>query len=230
MGWLTGLLSQYGHSNTLFARGLIAVAALWTVVTIVRWRRDGIRAALARSMPEALAGVSLVGIWAFTVAPLARYLPGDIPQHMPINLVPVLPLLAGFGSAEGWRENLPNLIGNLAPYAPLGFGLVWRFGLRVWQVAVVAASVSVAVEVSQALSDQMRSADVNDVILNAAGAVLGACAFQVARATWSASASGSKWSSCGSSTGSTGKRWPGEAPPDGLEPPTRTLGRCRSIH
>jgi hypothetical protein len=30
--------------------------------------------------------------------------------------------------------------------------------------------------------------------------------------------------------GAEGETCAGVAPPDGLEPPTRTLGRCRSIH
>jgi glycopeptide antibiotics resistance protein len=92
----------------------------------------------------------------------------------------VLPLLAGFTSAEGWRENLPNLIANPVLYAPLGLGLTWRFGLRVRWVVLIAACLSAGVEVSQALSDQMRTPDINDVLLNTAGAALGAWAFQLA--------------------------------------------------
>lgn len=179
MSWLAGLLPQYGGANGFFGRGLVLVALMWSVVGLLRWHRQGIRTAVARSVPEALAAVSIAGIWAFTVAPLARFLPGDVPQHMPVNLVPVLPLLAGLGSAEGWRENAPNLVGNLLLYGPLGFGLCWRFNLRLRQVALIAACLSGAVEVSQALSDQMRSPDVNDVLLNTAGAVIGACGFRV---------------------------------------------------
>ena len=141
----------------------------------------GIRTALWRSVPEALIALSLVGIWAFTVAPWGRFLPGDIPQHMPVNLVPVLPLLAGFTSAEGWRENLPNLIANPILYVPLGLGLGWRFGLRVRWVVLIAACLSAGVEVSQAFSDQMRTPDINDVLLNTASAALGAWGFQLAR-------------------------------------------------
>lgn len=165
------------HGLTLFLRAAVGVVVVWGVVTVVRWRRAGPRAALSRSVPEAIVGLGFAGVWAFTVAPLATFLPGDIPQHMPINLIPVLPLLAGFTGAEGVRENLPNLAANLVLYAPIGFGLRWRFRLRVWAIVLTAAAVSTAVEVSQALSDQMRSPDINDVILNSLGAFAGASAF-----------------------------------------------------
>ncbi len=65
-------------------------------------------------------------------------------------------------------------------FAPIGFGLRWRFGLRMGWILLIAAGGSAAVEVAQALSGQMRSTDINDVILNALGAVVGAWAFVVA--------------------------------------------------
>jgi len=71
-------------------------------------------------------------------------------------------------------------VGNLILFVPIGFGLRWRFGLRMWSILLIAAAGSAAVEVSQALSDQMRSPDINDVMLNALGAVAGAWAFIVA--------------------------------------------------
>lgn len=182
MSWLAGLIPQYGGANALFGRGLVAVAVVWSVIGVLRWQREGLRTALAKSVPEALVAVSLAGIWAFTVAPLATFLPGDVPQHMPVNLVPVLPLLSGLTTAEGWRENAPNLVGNMLLYSPLGFGVSWRLGIRLWQVALIAACLSGAVEVSQALSDQMRTPDVNDVLLNSTGAVIAASAYRVANA------------------------------------------------
>jgi len=100
---------------------------------------------------------------------------------VPINLVPVLPILANLTDVAGWRENLPNLVGNLLLFAPIGFGWRWRFGLPMRSILLIAAGGSAAVEVAQALSNQMRSADINDVLLNALGAVAGAWAFKGAR-------------------------------------------------
>ncbi len=165
---------------TLFERGLAAVALAWAVLTAVRWRRSGVRAALSLSVPEALIAIGAVGVWAFTVAPDKIFLPGDIPQHMPVNLVPVLPLVSDLLGPEGWFLNGPNLVANLVLYAPIGFGLRWRFGLRMRWILLAAAALSTAVEVSQALSDQMRTPDVNDVLLNTVSAAVGALAFTAA--------------------------------------------------
>lgn len=169
------------YGVTLFERGVAAVVVVWAVVALVRWRRDGWAASLSLSAPEALTAIGVVAVWAFTVAPMAVFLPGDIPQHMPINLVPVVPLVSDLLGPEGWILNGPNLVANLVLYAPIGFGLRWRFGLRVWWIVLIAMAGSTAVEVSQALSDQLRSPDINDVILNTLSAVAGAWAFMASR-------------------------------------------------
>ena len=184
MDWLGPLLSDYRYAFTLFARGLVGVGIFWGAATIIRWRRDGIRSALMRSVPEAVIAASLVAIWVFTVAPLIRFLPGEQAQHVPVNLVPVLPLIGGLMSTNGWRENAPNLIANLLLYVPLAVGLRWRFGLQVRWVVVIAACLSGAVEAWQAVSDQMRTSDINDVLLNTTGAIVGAWSFSVAERTF----------------------------------------------
>jgi hypothetical protein len=165
------------YGLTLFERGVAVVVVAWAVIAVARWRHSGWRSSLSLSVPEALVAIGIVGVWAFTVAPYRIFLPGDIPQHLPINLVPILPLVSGLTDpGQGWWLNGPNLVANLVLYAPIGFGLRWRFGLRVWQVLLICAGVSIAVEVSQALSDQLRSPDINDVILNCVSAVAGAWA------------------------------------------------------
>ena len=166
------------YELTLFERGAAVVVVVWAVIALARWRRSGWRWSLPLSVPEALVAIGVVGVWAFTVAPDRIFLPGGIPQHMPFNLVPIVPLISGLTDpGQGWWLNGPNLVANLVLYAPIGFGLRWRFGLRVWQILLIAAAVSAAVEVSQALSDQLRSPDINDVILNSVSAIAGAWAF-----------------------------------------------------
>ena len=70
-----------------------------------------------------------------------------------------------------------NARGNVALFIPLGIllPLVWR-RLRFWNGLLVATGVSVSIELLQYLSRGWggnRLADVNDVILNVAGACLG---------------------------------------------------------
>ncbi len=121
-----GLLDAVpGYGLTLFGRGAAAVALAATSIAALRWSRVGLRRAESLSAPEWLVAVGAAGVWAFTGAPWAACLPGHVPQRMPANLVPVLPLLAGFTDAEGVRGNVPNLV----LHAPVGLGLRWRFGM-----------------------------------------------------------------------------------------------------
>ena len=71
-----------------------------------------------------------------------------------------------------------QLIGNLALFFPLGFLLptAVRTCRRLWVTLVVAASLSVLIETLQAILPE-HATDVDDVILNTAGAALGYLAF-----------------------------------------------------
>jgi glycopeptide antibiotics resistance protein len=98
------------------------------------------------------------------------------------NLVPFHTLqiyLNNLGS-EFWMR---NLFGNLALLLPLGLlGPIALPALdRWWRIALVALFYSVAVELIQ-LAVPDRSADIDDVIVNVAGALLGFAAFSIVRA------------------------------------------------
>ena len=81
------------------------------------------------------------------------------------------------------RYEARQLFGNIALFAPVGFLLPFalRSLRRVWPTLLVASGLSVLVETSQALLPG-HSSDVDDVILNTAGAALGVLAFSVI--TW----------------------------------------------
>ena len=99
-------------------------------------------------------------------------MPGQYHPPVPVNLVPVVPLISELAGADrGWT--LVNIVGNVGLYVPLGVGLAWRFGLRTVWIVAIAASASVAVEVWQAMSGGQRTSDINDVLLNTAGALVG---------------------------------------------------------
>ena len=111
----------------------------------------------------------LIGGLLLTLQP-AHPLPGRVVDD---NLVPFHTLqiyLDNLGS-EFWMR---NLLGNLLLLLPLG--LLGPISLPVlnrwWRIAMVAVLFSVAIELIQLVVPD-RSADIDDVIVNVAGALLG---------------------------------------------------------
>jgi len=129
-----------------------------------------------------LAGLTLV-LWLvggllLTLQP-AHPLPGQVVDD---NLVP-FHTLAIYWRNLGSEFWVRNLFGNLALLLPLGLiGPIAFPALdRWWRLALVALLYSVAIELIQ-LAVPDRSADIDDVILNVAGALLGYLLLKVFRA------------------------------------------------
>jgi glycopeptide antibiotics resistance protein len=78
-------------------------------------------------------------------------------------------------------ETLVELFGNVMLFAPLGFLLPLLFpaARHWWQALTVGAGVSLAIELYQLAWPGVRKADVNDVLMNALGALLGFAALRV---------------------------------------------------
>jgi len=119
----------------------------------------------------------LIGGLVLTLQP-AHPLPGQVVDD---NLVPFHTLsiyLANLGS-EFWMR---NLLGNLALLLPLGLlGPIALPALdRWWRIALVALLYSIAIELIQ-LAVPDRSADIDDIIVNVAGALLGYATLRAAR-------------------------------------------------
>jgi len=109
----------------------------------------------------------------------AHPLPGQVVDD---NLVPFHTLAIYWRNlgSEFWMR---NLFGNLFLLLPLG--LLGPIALPVldrwWRIALVAAGYSTAIELIQRLVPA-RSADIDDVIVNVTGAVLGYVIFAIVRA------------------------------------------------
>ena len=119
----------------------------------------------------------LIGGLVLTLEP-AHPLPGQVVDD---NLVPFHTLaiyLDNLGS-DFW---LRNLFGNLALLLPLGLlGPIAFPALdQWWRIALVALLYSVAIELIQRVVPA-RSADIDDVIVNVAGAILGYAVFRTSR-------------------------------------------------
>jgi len=170
-----------------FALRWLAVASLVIAIAaggiaLLRARRSGWRVAVARSLLEGILVVGLAAIVLLTIMPVVDSgLAGPSPP-LPVNLVPVLPLVAQLQGEEG-RWVLVTVAANIALYVPLGVGLAWRFGLRISLVVLIGLLVAIAVETAQAFAPE-RTSDINDVLLNTLGTCLGALAgVRLARAS-----------------------------------------------
>ena len=132
-----------------------------------------------RLLAGILLALWLIGGLVLTLEP-AHPLPGQVVDD---NLIPFHTLAIYWRNlgSEFWMR---NLFGNLALLLPLG--LLGPIALpavdRWWRIALVALLYSVAIELIQRLVPA-RSADVDDVIVNVAGALIGYAVFSLVRAT-----------------------------------------------
>jgi glycopeptide antibiotics resistance protein len=122
-------------------------------------------------------GVWLAGGLLLTLSPVYQA-PGQVvePNVIPLRTIGIY--LANLDSGFWLR----NLVGNLVLLLPVGLvgPMVFPWMDRWWRVLLAAVALSLAIEVAQ-LWVPDRSADVDDVLLNGAGAILGYAILRVLR-------------------------------------------------
>jgi len=74
----------------------------------------------------------------------------------------------------GWQHAAVQIVGNLLVFVPLGFGLPIRWRIGPFAVLVVGACASTVIETLQWVFQLGRFSSVDDVMLNAIGALIGA--------------------------------------------------------
>jgi glycopeptide antibiotics resistance protein len=130
-----------------------------------------------RLLASFLLALWLIGGLVLTLQP-AHPLPGQVVDD---NLIPFHTLAIYWRNlgSEFWMR---NLFGNLALLLPLGLlgSIAFPALDRWWRIALVALLYSVAIELIQRLVPA-RSADIDDVIVNVAGALLGWAICRTAR-------------------------------------------------
>ncbi|WP_366937953.1 VanZ family protein [Demequina sp.] len=157
--------------STAGAAGALPIALVGAVLVLLAWAvglatRRGSRAALWVALVTCLAVIGWVTI-GLTIAGTPTGAGG-------VNLTPFQEILRALdtGASTPWR----NLVGNIVLFVPFGAvvaALVRRgFFLRVLTATMLGAGLSAGIEAAQFLLG--RVADVDDIILNSAGALLGA--------------------------------------------------------
>lgn len=98
-----------------------------------------------------------------------------------INLVPfasIADYVSSHSSGTG-RTAFANVVGNILIFIPLGAYSSWlRLRASAWATMLVVASFSVAVEIIQGVL-AIGASDIDDVILNCVGGLLGILAFRL---------------------------------------------------
>lgn len=88
------------------------------------------------------------------------------------NFIPFRTILGYLGGEPSWRIAIDNLLGNILLFIPMGIFLPSLFRTITWKgIFAVALGFSVALEISQLFV--IGTPDIDDVILNTFGAILG---------------------------------------------------------
>lgn len=102
-----------------------------------------------------------------------------------INLVPFASI-AGYASNHSpgaGRIGFANIVGNILIFVPLGVYATWlRHRAPRWAIMLTIASISVAAEIIQGVLG-VGASDIDDVILNCLGGLIGNLAFTLLSAT-----------------------------------------------
>ena len=126
----------------------------------------------------ALLALALEGSWRAPGEMLAdahrRLLTGD-----GINMIPMRTISGFFTDLEPDRF-LVNIVGNIVMFMPWGFGLVllWEGNRRPLRVAGLSLAITLFIEVCQLFIG--RAVDIDDIILNFLGSILGAAVWLLA--------------------------------------------------
>lgn len=169
-----------------FATVEIAFALIWLACRVAAWLRQG-RVEWRREAVLLLMYVNLAVIIRFTFFPFSlvdgrvQPLVFDLATAFPprINLEPLVRL-----SDYGYKsDKLINIIGNLGLFVPTGIILpiVYRRLDTFWKVVGAGFLISLAIEILQ-LPFTERVTDIDDLILNVAGVIVGYAIFALARA------------------------------------------------
>lgn len=150
---------------------LVLGAALAATTARRKGRERGVRAGAA----VLLVGASIT-VMILTWAGLGS------PGNGGVNLMPGAGIRAAMDNVNA-RVGLINLIGNVALFVPIGF-LAVLAGQSTRRAIVIAVGVSVMIEVVQFVLG--RTADIDDVLLNALGGAMGALFAPVLFMAWQA--------------------------------------------
>jgi glycopeptide antibiotics resistance protein len=185
---LIALYRSTGHYLGQMAMLALPVAVVFYLLTPLRQRRLrklNLTSGTAREICLMLFVMSVCGILSVTLRPPAGWgspLPEKKELWENLNLIPFR-MFRIYGYYLRWGNFLYiliNFIGNMLVFLPLGFfpALLFRKA-RWWRSVLIGGGISAFVEFGQFFL--MRQSDIDDVLLNALGALLGYWTFLLLR-------------------------------------------------
>lgn len=164
----------------IIAAALIVWIILWTAYSNLK-KRQGADISTKRAVMYFLFYSYIIGVLSLTVLPLPFYrFKGE--GGGGINLVPFISIVKGvleiFTDKKVFTDNFQNVVGNVILFIPLGIfvPLLWSKYRSPTKLALLACICSASIELTQLLLRHFeiyRVVDINDVVLNTGGGVLG---------------------------------------------------------
>ena len=155
----------------------IVFSAIWLIIRIAIWIKQK-RIDWKREAVLLLMYINLAVITRFTFFPMSKVdghiqpLVFDIAIAFPfrVNLLPLLKLF----DYDSKRDLLLNVIGNAAMFVPSGIILpiVYKRLNTFWKVLLAGIDISLCIEIIQ-LPFSVRATDIDDLILNTIGVIVG---------------------------------------------------------
>ena len=155
----------------------IVFSAIWLIIRIAIWIKQK-RMDWKREAVLLLMYINLAVIIRFTCFPMFKVdgqiqpLVFDIATAFPfrVNLLPLLKLF----DYDSKRDLLLNVIGNAAMFVPSGIILpiVYKRLNTFWKVLLAGIGISLCIEIIQ-LPFSVRATDIDDLILNTIGVIVG---------------------------------------------------------
>jgi glycopeptide antibiotics resistance protein len=128
----------------------------------------------------------LCGVAAMTIVPISASRTQNLDHHF--NFVPLVKSYDRYfyvqqvNDPEGIRNFRNNFFGNIALFIPMGVFLPLLYRKKFWKTIFIAGSASCGIEFIQYLNmttGYYRFVDIDDVILNTLGAIIGYWLFKV---------------------------------------------------
>ena len=155
----------------------IAFTVIWLIIRIAIWIKQK-RIDWKREAILLLMYINLAVILRFTFFPMSKVdgriqpLVFDIATAFPfrVNLLPLMNLF----DYDSKRDLLLNVIGNAAMFVPRGIvlSIVYKRLNTFWEVLLAGVGISFCIEIIQ-LPFSVRATDIDDLILNTIGVIVG---------------------------------------------------------